>query len=348
MTVPSGASPPPQAVVMQMMMGAWIAQTISAVTRLDVPELLHKHGALTARQLTEDHGVDARPAFLERALRACASVGIFTESADGRFGPTPLSDTLTLDSPASVKRFVELMGDRWWKLFGAMPDALRTGQNQSKAQTGREPWAPGESDDTKRTDAFGQAMKSRVESTRSVLDHYDFSRARTVVDVGGGFGQLAIAILERYPHLRASVLDLPDVIAVAERHAAAEDPAIMARLAFVGGDMFVDVPRGDLYLLKTVIHDWDDARCVRVLRNCQANLPADGRVVCADKVLPPMGDTGCSGAKLLDMLMMVSLPGKERTEAEWRSLYDQAGLRVSSIVVVNARSGECLIEGVRR
>jgi len=167
-----------------------------------------------------------------------------------------------------------------------------------------------------------------------------------VVDVGGGFGHLALAILQRHPRVRATVLDLPDVIAVARRHAEHEDAGVLARLTFVGGDMFAEVPAGDVYVLKTVIHDWDDAHCVQVLQRCRARLPADGRIICADKVLPPMGDTGASGSKLLDMLMMVSLPGKERTEAEWRALYERAGLRVASITVVNPRSGESIVEGI--
>jgi SAM-dependent methyltransferase len=341
--LPAAVIPPPPAAVMQMMMAAWTAQVISAVTCLRVPELLAKHGSLTARQLTETHGVDARPEFLERALRVCASVGILTEAADGRFGPTPLSAVLTPESPDSVRAFVELIGGRWWKLMGALPEALRTGQNQTKAQTGREPW---ESSDANRQEQFGRAMKSRVQDTRGVLEHYDFSRAHTVVDVGGGFGHLALAILQRHPRVKAIVLDLPDVVALAQRHAMAEDPAVLERLTFVGGDMFADVPNGDVYVLKTVIHDWDDARCVQVLRNCRVRLPADGRVLCVDKVLPPLGDTSAAGAKLLDMLMMVSLPGKERTEAEWRAIFEQAGLRLVAITAINPRSAECLVEGV--
>ena len=328
---------PPHATVMQMMMAAWTAQTIAAVTQLGVPDVLQKHGPQTAHALTEAHGIAAQPQLLERGLRACASVGIFTESADGRFGPTPLSEVLTVDSPASVRRFVELIGGPWWPLFGAMPDILRSGQRAP------EPWR---TDDPVRTRAFAEAMKSQVDAVRAIVDHGRFEQARHVVDVGGSFGHVAIALLRRHSELRATVLDLPGVVALAEPYVDREDASIRSRLTFAGGDMFVDVPPADTYVIKTIIHDWDDASCVRLLRNCRARLAAGGRIVCVDKVLPPMGDTSASGAKLLDMLMMVSLPGKERTEAEWRALHASADLTVASITIINPRSGESLIEGV--
>jgi hypothetical protein len=329
---------------MQMMMGAWAAQTIAAVTRLDVPDLLHKHGPLTAGQLTGDHGVAAEAAFLHRALRACASVGVFSEDAAGRFGSTPLSETLTTGSPASVRRFVELIGGRWWGLFGALPDALRTGRDQAGSGAGHDPWQS----DAAHRKRFAEAMKSRVDSVRGVLAHVDLSTARTVVDVGGSLGHLSIALLERYPDLRATVLDLPEMIVLAEEDGSAVDASVRERLTFVSGDMFVDVPPGDTYVLKAIVHDWDDERAIRVLQHCRRHVPSDGRVLCVDNVLPPLGDAGCSGTKLLDMLMMVSLPGRERTEVEWRALYDAAGLAVRSIMVVNARSGESIVEGVPR
>ena len=341
----TAGGPPPQAIVMQMVTGAWVAQTISAVTRLDVPDLIQKHGPLTARQLTESHGVDAVPELLERALRACASVRIFSEDADGRFGSTPLSEVLTLSSPASVKRFVEMIGGRWWQYFTGLPDILRMGQNQSGPQQGAERW---EGASAKEMEDFGEAMKSRTHSTRGVLAHCDLSRARTVVDVGGGFGHLAIALLQQYPHLHALVLDVPKLVPIAERHAASEDRELLARLSFIGGDMFEDVPPGDTYILKGIIHDWDDQSGLRVLRNCQARMQGDGRVLCVDNVLPPMGNTGAIGTKFLDMLMMVSLPGKERTEAEWRSLYDRSGLAVASITPINRDTGESIVEGVKQ
>ncbi len=334
----TSAAPPPQATVMQMMMAAWSSQTISTVTRLGVPDLVSTHGPLTARELVSTHRVDAHPDLLERALRACASVGIFTESADGRFGPTPLSAVLVAGAPGSVRSFVELIGDRWWGPFGGLAGVLRAGQPQVGT--------PEEESREGNAEKFAAAMKSRAESTRSVAEHADLARARLLVDVGGSIGHVSIALLERHAHLRACVLDLPAVVAIAEPLAAREAESVRSRLSFVAGDMFTDVPPADTYLVKTIMHDWDDARCVRLLQNCRARLAEGGRILGVDNVLPPMGDTGASGTKLLDMLMMVLLPGKERTEAEWRALYAAAGLRVTAITPINPRSVECIIEGV--
>jgi hypothetical protein len=331
---------------MQMLMAAWGAQALAAIARLGVPDLLARHGPLTARDLHETHGVDAQPEAHARVLRACASLGVVSEHADGRFGPTALSVTLTREGPGSVRRFAELIGGRWWTLFGGLPEALRTGQHQSRALLGREPWEPGS---PKEMEEFAESMRSRRDSTRAFVERCDLSAARTLVDVGGGLGHVAIAALGRYPQLRAIVLDRPELIPIAERHAAAEDPDVRARLAFVAGDMFVDVPVGDTFLLRSIIHDWDDARCVQALRNCRRRLEAGGRVLCVDNVLPPLGDTGAGGAKLLDLLMLVSLPGRERTEPEWRTLLDAAGLALASVTPIGPPgSAECVVTGLPR
>jgi SAM-dependent methyltransferase len=336
---------PPQAVVMQMMTAVWTAQTVAAVTALDVPDLIEKHGPLTTRELTGQHGVVADPAFLQRALRACASAGIFTESTDGRFGATALTPALCRGTAGSVREFVELIGGRWWTLFGALPTALRTGRDQTKALFGHEPWEPRSE---RSTEQFGAAMRSGVEAMRGALRHLDVGAARTVADVGGGFGHLAAALLEEHHDVTAIVLDLPEVIAIAGRHLDALSLDVRQRLTLVAGDMFADVPAADLYVLRRIVHDWDDERAVRILRNCRTRLTDGGRVVCMDNVLPPLGDTGCAGTKFLDMLMMVSLPGRERTETEWRALYGEAGLAVTRIIAVDPRSGASIVEGVRR
>ncbi len=350
MATPPSQGPPPEAIVMQMLMGAWISRVISCVTRLDIPDLLQEHGALTARELAESHGVNTRAEFLERALRACAGLGVFTEDASGRFGTSALSEVLTESSPVSVKKIVVgLLEDTNWKLWGGLPDAIRTGQPQAKAQLGMEVWDYFGAN-PKEMEAFGEGMKSNsFHSMRAVLEHCDFSKLGTVVDVGGGFGHLAIALLQRHPQLRASVLDLPDLMPVAERHAADLDPEVRARLTFVGGDMFSSVPPADAYVVKHIIHDWDDSSCIRLLENCRSQMQGDGRIFCVDAVLPPMGDTRGVAAKLLDLNMMVAVTGKERTEAQWRSLYDTAGLELVSITPLQQPPGTStgIVEGAK-
>jgi O-methyltransferase len=123
---------------------------------------------------------------------------------------------------------------------------------------------------------------------------------------------------------------------------------VRARLTFASGDMFEEVPAGDTFLLRSIVHDWDDSRAIRVLANCRARLEGTGRVLCVDNVLPPLGDTGASGTKLLDLLMLVSLPGRERVEAEWRALFQAAGLALDSVTPINPPSAECIIAGLPR
>ena len=339
-------APPPQAVVIQMVMGAWVSKALSEVTRLDVPDLLKEHGPQTALQLTEQHGVNAVPDFLERLLRACAGVGVFTEDAEGRFGPTPLSDVLTIDSPVSAKKLTEMFGASWARVWNGFGDAVRTGLPQVKAQLGMEYWDYCNANPQEMED-FGEAMKSNsARSLQGVLEKCDFSGARKVVDVGGGFGHLAAALLEKYPHLRAVVMDVPALIPIARKRLKPA-PDVAARLEYVGGDMFESVPPGDVYIMKHIIHDWDDACCIRLLRHCRNNLDGDGRVISVDAVLPPMGETAGAPAKFLDLNMIVFMPGKERTRKQWEELYTAAGMKIISATPIADNFGTSIIEGVK-
>lgn len=261
--------------------------------------------------MTERHHIEARPDFLERALRACASVGVFTEDASGRFGPTALSEVLTRDAPGSQKRFAELFGGPWWQPWGALADALRTGEAQRAGGPGRQPFDYAGNPEGMRR--FAEAMRSGAVAIRPALGRLDLSGARTLVDVGGGGGHLAAVLLARHPDLRACVLELAELVPVATALAADEAPDVARRLTFVAGDMFAEVPQGDVYLLSRILHDWDDVRCLRLLGNCAARMEHGGRVICIDHVLPPLGDTSDVAAKFLDLNMMVTTPGKERT-----------------------------------
>jgi len=216
----SKPTPPPQAIVMQMVMGGWVSKAIATMSRFGIPDLVGKHGALTAKEMLA-HGVNANADALERLLRACSSLGIFTESEDGHFGVTPLSAVMARDAPGSIKGIVELFSASHSKVWCALGDAVRTGQPQTAAVMGAEFWDylnahPEELED------FGEAMKSNSHASLvGVLEKCDFSAATKVVDVAGGFGHLAIALLEKYPKLKATVLDRPELIPVAKQ---AENP----------------------------------------------------------------------------------------------------------------------------
>ncbi len=341
-------SAPPQAVVMQMVMGAWVSKVISDLTQMNVPDVVKKFGPLTATEMVATHRIDAKPDFLERALRACASLGIFTEDAAGRFGPTALTDPLTSASPVSVKKLVEQFGGAWWKVWTGVGEAIRTGEPQARAQVGLDWWDylranPKEAED------FGEAMKSgSLASMQGVLENCDFTDVRKVVDVGGGFGHLAVALLEKYSHLHGGVLDAADLIPIAKKSLSIKDLAVASRLEYVAGDMFESVPPADAYIMKHIIHDWDDRRCLQLLRNCRKSMMGNGRVIGVDVVLPPMGDTSGTPGKLLDIDMMVFIPGKERTQAQWERLYDDAGFRVTRIIPLQDHFGTSIIEGVKR
>jgi hypothetical protein len=335
---------PPQAVVMQMIMGGWGA--VSDISRLNIPDVLKKDGPMSAAELVAG-GIVADSEALERVLRTCASVGIFTENSQGQFGPTTLSDVLTADSPVSVKVIAQEAGGLWLKLWTALAEAIRTGEPQSRLIVGMEWWDYLKAH-PKEMETFGEAMKSNsLNSMRGVLEKCDFSSVGKLVDVGGGFGHLVVALLEKYPNMRGVLLDMPDLIPLAQAHFPVSDPRIAGRLDYVGADMFETVPRADAYVLKHIIHDWDDEHCIRLLRNCHKSMEGDGLLVCVDTVLPPMGDTGATSAKLLDILMLLVIGGKERTLQQWEDLYRSSGFRITSITPLHDNFGTSIVEGLK-
>jgi ubiquinone/menaquinone biosynthesis C-methylase UbiE len=339
---------PPQAVIMQMAMGAWVTKVISEVTRLGVPDLVKQHGSMHAADMVNAGRIHAAPNALERLLRACASVGVFTEDARGKFGPTQLSEVLTSDSPASVKKLVEAMGGPWYRCWAELLEAVKTGEPQARKVFGMEWWDylfanPKELED------FGEAMKSNsLNSLRGVLENCDFKGVGKVADIGGGFGHLAVALLEKYPTLQAAVMDVPELIPVTQERFPVKDRAVANRLEYVGGDMFDSVPPANVYIMKHIIHDWEDEKCIRLLQNCHRSMQGEGRVICVDSVLPPMGNVAGTPAKLLDINMLVFITGRERTEDQWSHLYRTAGFEIRSVTPIHDNFGTSIVEGVKQ
>jgi hypothetical protein len=337
---------PPHAVLLEMLFGAWTAKILAEVVRLDVPDAIAS-GPLTADELVRNAGVRAHPVALHRALRACAALGIVTEDSVGRFGPTRLSALLTRDAPGTMKRMVEYSGGLLWKVWTGLHEGLSTAQPQARAQLGLDFFDYLAANPSSLED-FGQALKVHAAVVnKGVLERYDFSGLRTLVDVGGGFGHLVIAVLGRYVELRGVVFDLPEVIEAAPVQVPVRSGDIARRLTYVSGDMFEGVPPADAYVLKLILHNWDDASCAAILRNACARLAPGGRVIVIDVVMPPLGDVSDVPSKLLDINMMLLLPGKERTRVEWEALYRGAGLAITAMIPIPDAYNTFVIEGRR-
>ena len=337
-------NPEAQAVVMQMVMGGWIARTISEVSSLDIPDVLKEHGPMSAAELV-DRGIDANAGALERVMRACASFGLFTEDPQGRFGPSELSDVLTSNSPVSVKVVAQELGGTWLKGWVVLGESIRTGEPQVKQVFGME-WWDYLTANPKELETFGEAMKSNsLNSMRGVLENCDFSGVKKVVDVAGGFGHMVVALLERYPNLHGVLLDVPELIPVAQKKFPVSDASVAARLEYLGADMFETVPTGDAYILKHIVHDWDDESCLRILRNCHESMDGQGRLICVDSALPPMGDSSGVPAKMLDLQMMLFIRGKERTREQWEELYTASGFRITKVTPLQDNFGTSIVEG---
>jgi len=239
------------------------------------------------------------------------------------------------------------MGGWWLKMMTHLGDSVRTGEPQAMQYCGMDSWWDFLNANPKELAAFGEAMQSNsLYSLRGVLAHCDFTGVRKLIDIGGGFGHLAAALLGKYPALQAAVLDLPDLMPIAEKSLVISEQ-VAERLDYVGGDMFKSIPAGDCYIMKHIIHDWDDAHCHTLLTNCHRSLEANGRLICVDSVIPAMGDTSGTAAKFLDLLMMAGIRGKERTRTQWEELYGSTGFRITRVTPLQDNFGTSIIEGVR-
>jgi hypothetical protein len=309
------------AALRQLIMGFRATQLVAVAARLGVADRLAR-GPRTARELAAD--VDAHPEALHRLLRALASLGVFAETADGAFALTPLAEPLRADAAGSLRATAVLYGDEWlWRAYGRLLHSVRTGRPAFDDVHGEPIFAYLDRHPAAEA-VFADAMSGFTErESAAVAEAYDFSRAATVVDVGGGQGALVAALLRRHPRLSGVVYDRAPAVAEARRRLA--EAGLAARARGVAGDFFAAVPPGgDVYLLKSVIHDWDDAAAVAILRRCRAAMADSARLLVAERVVPP--GNGASEAKLFDVNMLVVTGGKERTEREHRALLAAAGL----------------------
>ena len=222
-----------------------------------------------------------------------------------------------------------LAGDWQWQAWGAFLYSLETGKTAMEQVWGV-PLFAYLAQHPEAATAFSEAMVGfHGQEPPAVVAAYDFARFQTLVDVGGGTGNLLTAILHAHPHLRGILYDLPHVVADARTRL--DTRGIAARCELMAGDFFASVPPGgDAYLLSHIIHDWDEAQCLTILRQCHRAMGPDSCLLLVETVLPP-GDTPHPG-KLLDLLMLTVPGGRERTADEYAALLAAASLRLTRIV----------------
>ncbi|MBC6989686.1 methyltransferase [Hymenobacter sp. BT491] len=318
-------APPDQ--LMQRLFGFAASRAISVSAELGIADLL-KAGPRTAEELAQLTGVHARS--LYRVLRACASIGVYAEDADKRFSLTPMAEPLQSDVPGSLRAFAIMITTDWqFQTWAEMPYSVKSGKpafDKVHGMTSFEYFWSHE----KAGQVFNDAMTSNSAfSSVAVVNGYDFSGISKLVDVGGGHGFLLASILARYPNVQGLLYDRPVIAADAEKLLAAH--GVRERCTIEGGDFFESVPTGgDAYIMKHIIHDWNDEQCVTILQNCRRAMNKGGKVLVVEMVVPE--GNAPSPAKFLDLQMLLLLPGCERTEAEYRVLFDKAGFELARIV----------------
>jgi ubiquinone/menaquinone biosynthesis C-methylase UbiE len=318
---------PPPTRMLQIITGLWASQAVGTAARLGVADQL----ADRPRKASEvANAVDADPQALFRLMRMLASIDVFTMDEQGRFGLTPLGDTLRSGVPGSVKNFaVAETAPGHWLPWGEMYEAIKTGKPRCKPALGMEIW-DWYSKNPEEGEYFNRAMGDLSAAVSdAVITIYDFGKFQKVMDVGGGHGILLGAILKANPKMRGILFDLPHVTATAME--SLETQGIAQRCEVATGNFFESVPPGaDIHVLKQIIHDWSDKECTTILRNCHQALKPDGKLLLVEMVIPP--DNSPSMAQAIDLNMLVLLTGRERTESEYRDLLAEGGFKIERVM----------------
>lgn len=328
MNAPHETPPPPHEILFGMIAGVWAGQSVGALCRLGIPDAIAA-GCDTAEAVAAKLAFDGDAT--DRLMRACAAAGILLRPDERRFALSPLGELLRSDVPDSLRSFMDVQtAPGHWLAWGRLDARVKTGESQVETALGSDIWSYFQKNPQEgRT--FAEAMGGLSASgVAAVLDAHDFGDPKKVVDVGGSHGTFLAALLGRHAAARGVLFDLPHVLADAE--GALSGAGVADRIELAGGSFLDAVPEGgDLYLLKHILHDWDDAACRRILENCRRAMAPGGKVAVVEMVIGGHGDPP-GPAPFLDLNMMVLLPGRERTVAEFAALFESAGLRLGRVV----------------
>lgn len=318
---------------------ALVERVVYAATTLTIPELLAA-GPRDVEGLAAETGT--RPRLLARMLRFLVAAGVFTEPQPYHFGLAPVGELLCADAPGSMRPLVLFRGEPWKRVpWDDLVDSLRTGETAFDRTVGAS-FFEYLADHPGAGAVFDAAMTGRTRQMLGLVPrHYDFSSMSAVVDVGGGEGELLLDILKHAPAAHGVLFDQPHVVERAAQRI--KEAGLSDRCTVIGGNFFDTIPPGaDVYVMKMILHDWDDDRARVILGACRQAMGPDSRLLLVERVLPAAPPYPLEPF-MGDMTMMLELGSWERTDAEWRDLLASAGLHLARII----RTGEpmSLIEG---
>ena len=313
--------------LMQMLTGAWVTQAVATAAKLGIPDLLVS-GPKTAEELGA--AARAHPPAVRRLMRALSGLGVFAPAPGGRYELTELGNRLREDYPGSLKHtFIAETDGLHWRSWEKVLDSVRTGEPRPQAVFDMPAFDYYAKNPTE-GEQFGRAMENVSGfAAHAVLEGYDFGGIRTLADIGGGNGSMALAVLGRYPEMRGIVFDLPYIEKQATQKIRAAGAADRCR--FEAGDFFERAPKGaDAHLLKFILHDWNDEDSVRLLKRCREAIDPSGRLLVLEVIVPEENRPDFS--HMMDLNMLVMTGGMERTAKEYEELLGRAGFRLSRIV----------------
>ncbi len=329
--------------MLRLIRGFQIARAVCVVAELGVADRL-RDGPQSIEELAQATGTHAPS--LYRLLRGLAAAGIFAMDDSGRCGLTPLGATLRSNVPGSLRAWaVVMLGGAHYRAWGELMHSVKTGEIAFNHLFGMSAWEYRAANSESGT-LFNEAMSNLTASNEAIRGSYPFSNLGLIVDVGGGDGSLLTSILEVAQRTRGIVFDLPYVAEAARRRV--EAAGLADRCEFIGGDALAAVPAGgDAYLLSRVIHDWDDARSVDILRNCRRAMSRNGVLLLLERVAPARIEVsaGHQMVTMSDLNMMVMNGGLERTEAEFQAIFERAGFTLTRILPAGTPASGNIIEG---
>lgn len=330
----------PVEVVMGIALGYLVSRSLHVATELGIADLL-QGGPKTIDELASSTGAHRKS--LYRLLRTLAAQGIFTEDHQGRFALTPAAALLQQGAMRDgILLCGEVTGDgSWWNAVGALRQSVMTGKPAFNLQHGMGffDYISAHPECSRWFDR-GLANFTSIENP-AVATAYDYSQFEHIIDVGGGQGGLLAEILKLHPKVRATLFDLPHVIQNPNYLTKAE--GLSGRWTTASGDFFQSVPTGgDAYVLKRILHDWSDDQCARILSSCRQAMSNKSRLLVVDSVVPAGNVPHPS--KVMDILMMVFAGGYERTEQEFKDLFERAGLKLTSVTMT--RSSLSIVESI--